>query len=72
VRDFPKSAGYLALLTARGTASRFSQMHELLNGLLNGFYMKSASFVKYNKNLIKSADIALFRPRAFKSRGKSA
>jgi hypothetical protein len=24
VRDFPKSAGYLALLTARGTNSRFS------------------------------------------------
>jgi hypothetical protein len=30
VRDFPKSAGYLALLTARGTTSRFSQMHVLL------------------------------------------
>jgi hypothetical protein len=24
VRDFPKSAGYLALLAARGTTSRFS------------------------------------------------
>jgi hypothetical protein len=29
VRDFPKSAGYLALLTARGTTWRFSQMHAL-------------------------------------------
>jgi hypothetical protein len=29
VRDFPKSAGYLALLMAQGTTSRFSQMHEL-------------------------------------------
>jgi hypothetical protein len=29
VRDFPKSAGYLALSMARGTTSRFSQMHKL-------------------------------------------
>jgi hypothetical protein len=33
--------------------------------------MKSASFVYYNQNLTKCADLALFRPCAFKSRGKS-
>jgi hypothetical protein len=34
VRDFPKSAGYLALLTARSTTTRFSQMHELPNDFI--------------------------------------
>jgi hypothetical protein len=37
VRDFPKNAGYLALLSARGTTSRFSQMHELLPFVVTPF-----------------------------------
>jgi hypothetical protein len=34
--------------------------------------MKSAGFHQCHQNLLKSADLALFRPRASKSRGNSA
>jgi hypothetical protein len=45
VRDFPKSVGYLALLTARGTTSRFSDP-ALLSREVKVRELKSTQFSK--------------------------
>jgi hypothetical protein len=45
VRDFPKSAGYLALFTAQGTTSRFSDP-ALLSREVKVRELKSTHFSK--------------------------